>query len=353
MMRQELRLALGDFDVDAVFVSSVPTIRWACSFTGSRALIVQKRNAAYFLSDARYTEQARREVQGADVITKSARFDDVVLEADLLQGVRSVLFQADHMTVSELEKWRTRFPSIQWVPATDFLSVAVAQKLPDEVEKLRRAQAVSDEVFEAVLSLIKPGMSEIEIAAEIICLHAQCGARRMSFEPIVVSGPRSALPHGRASARKIERGDVVLLDYGCYLDGFASDMTRTIAVGDPGSAVRQAYEAVREAQRRAIGGTVAGIPAREADAIARKVLVVAGYGDRFAHGLGHGIGLSVHEWPRLSPLSDDVVPANAAVTMEPGIYLPGQFGIRIEDTVVVREFGCERLGTTTRDLIVL
>jgi Xaa-Pro aminopeptidase len=191
------------------------------------------------------------------------------------------------------------------------------------------------------------------VAAEIVYQHLQRGAARMSFDPIVAGGEHGAIPHNRPTGRVLKQGDMVVLDFGCVIDGYASDMTRTVALGEPGASARAVYDVVLDAQERAIDAVHAGMSTKALDRVARDTITEAGYGEYFGHGLGHGIGLQTHEWPRLSYHVDDELPEGATVTIEPGIYLPGQFGVRIEDIVVVRDGGCQNLTSSPKSLIVL
>lgn len=341
------------YHVDAVLISHLPNVRWLCGFTGSRGIVMLREDGTSLLSDTRYIDQARMEVTRARVYTQEGAFQDIVAREDLLDGVQRILYQGDHMRVSDLEEWRRRFPGIEWVMSERLLDAAVAVKTPDEIGLMRQAQAITDRVFARILDSVVPGISERDLVAEITHQHLLLGAEKMSFDPIALSGPRAALPHGRASDRCVENGDLLLLDFGCFVGGYASDMTRTIAVGQPSAEQRKAYHVVLEAQTRAMDYLCAGQSSRDVDAVARNVIDAAGYGDCFVHSLGHGIGLEVHEWPRLTRHTDDTLPANIAVTVEPGVYVSKRFGIRIEDTVVVRPDACERLGAAPRELLVV
>jgi Xaa-Pro aminopeptidase len=263
------------------------------------------------------------------------------------------VIQADHVTVAEFDRLRDRFPDVEFEPVSGFLHESVGSKTELEIDAIRGAQAVTEDVFDALLPLIGPGVSEQDLAAEIVYQHLRRGASAMSFEPIVASGLRSALPHARASSKTLRPGEFVVIDMGCVLDGYASDMTRTVAVGEPDDAMRRAYGVVLDAQRQAVAAVRAGASGRAVDAVARDIITDAGLGEYFSHGLGHGVGLQVHEWPRLSHNTDDVLPRDAVVTVEPGVYLPERFGIRIEDMVVARAEGPEVLTQTPKDLLIL
>ena len=350
---KNLDFLLQDDNVEAALITFLPDIRWACGFTGSNGMLVVLPGAIHFISDGRYTEQARQEVQGATVHTPGYALVDYIAKENLLGDALQVLFQADHVTVTELEKWRGLLPSVEWTPGTALLTKQVAAKTEDEVARMRRAQRVTDEVFEHMLGFIQPGMREQEVAAEIVYQHLRRGAAKMSFEPIVASGARGALPHARPTDKHLDPGDLVVLDFGCFVDGYASDMTRTIALGEPGEEARKVYGIVLEAQQQAIAQAHAGMSTSALDAAARSVIDDAGYGEFFTHSLGHGIGLQTHEWPRVSHQVDDVLPEGTAITIEPGVYLPGQFGVRIEDIVVLHADGCDDLTASPKDLIIL
>ena len=338
---------------DAALITFLPDIRWACGFTGSNGVLVVLPEAVHFLSDGRYTEQARQEVHGATVHTPGYALFEYMAEENLLGDARQIVYQADHVTVAQLEKWRGLLPSVQWKPGTDLLTKQVAAKSDDEVARMRQAQRVTDDVFAHMLGFIQPGMREQEVAVEIVYQHLQRGAAKMSFEPIVASGARGALPHALPTDKRLEPGELVVLDFGCFVDGYASDMTRTIALGEPGEEARKVYDIVLDAQQQAIAQARAGISTKDLDAAARSVIEAAGYGEFFTHSLGHGIGLQTHEWPRVSYQVDEVLPEGTAITIEPGVYLPGQFGVRIEDIVVLRADGCDDLTGSTKELIIL
>jgi len=340
-------------EADAVLLSFLPDIRWACGFTGSNALLIVWSDAAHFLSDGRYTAQASREVREADVHIPESSLLEYAAEKALLPSESTVLFQADHVTVAKHAQLEDHFPSVEWQPVSDFLVEDVAAKTAGEIEHVQAAQAITDDVFEHLCSTIEPGMTERAIAAKIVYQHLKRGAERMAFDPIVASGPNGALPHARPTNRKLQRGDLVVIDMGGVVDGFASDMTRTVAIGPASGRARQHYVAVLEAQTRAIDTVHAGMTGAELDATARQVLEQAEIGAYFTHSLGHGIGLQTHEWPRLSQRVEHVLPAGATITIEPGVYVPDQYGIRIEDIVVVRSDGCDNLTGASKQFIEL
>lgn len=339
---------LSETGADALWISSLPDIRWACGFTGSNGLLIVRPDGAHFITDSRYTTQADQEVIGADVHVRGPSLVETADEIGLLRACRSVVFQSNHVSVAQLQQLEETFPDVEWEGRRDLFIRAVASKDDFEIEAIRRAQQVTEAVLAYLIEWIRPGMSEQAIAAEIVYQQLQRGAERMSFEPIVASGPNSALPHARPTRRVVEVGDILLLDFGCVLDGYASDMTRTLAVGEPDPEARKVYDIVLEAQERAIESAHAGVISSELDAAARELIADRGYGEAFAHSLGHGVGLQTHEWPRVSYTTDYELPRNAVVSIEPGIYLPGRFGIRIEDLIVLREKHAEVLTTAPK-----
>ena len=337
--------------VDAAMISHLPKVRRLCGFSGSRALLLVRPDKQYLVTDPRYAIQAAAEVFGADVVVDEGAFCRVFRRRGLLQGADRVLFESGHWTAAELSDWQQTFPEKRWVPGRYLLQHFVARKSDDALGRMRRAQAITEAAFDHILQTIAPGMTERELAAEVVYTHLRAGADRMSFDPIVASGPNSALPHAQPTDRRIRQGDVVLLDMGCMYRGYASDMTRVVALGEPANnMVRRVYEVVLRAQEAAMAVAKGGMQACTLDAAARRVIESAGYGSSFHHSLGHGIGLEVHEWPRVSQRSEDRLLASSTITIEPGIYLQGEFGIRIEDVVLLRDGGCERLGGLSREL---
>lgn len=348
-----IRARSSALDADAALLTFLPHVRWAVGFTGSNGLLVVTPEAAHFVTDGRYATQAAAEVWGAEVHAPGYRLFEHVAESGLLGGAERVILQGDHMPYEEVERLRQLVQEVRFQPVAAFLDEPVAAKSEEEIAKVHAAQAVTDAVFEAILPYVAPGLREQDLATEIVYQHLRRGCEKMAFEPIVASGPRSALPHARPTSRAIQPGELVVLDFGGVLDGYCADMTRTIAVGEPGEEARRVYRVVLDAQQAALDEAAAGRTGKDLDQAARGVIETAGLGAYFPHSLGHGIGLEAHEWPRLSSRVEDVLPVGATVTVEPGVYLPEQFGVRIEDLVVLREGGCENLTATPKELLVL
>jgi Xaa-Pro aminopeptidase len=248
---------------------------------------------------------------------------------------------------------RKLFPSVAFASTSDIVEEAMLAKDEHEIGMIRRAVRISDRVFEKVLDAIRPGVNELEISAEISYLHKSLGAERDAFETIVASGERSAFPHARASQKKIRSGELVTLDFGCVVDGYNSDITRTVIVGKANMRAKRMYEAVCEAQQEAINSAKAGMWARDLDAVARKSIGRRGYGKFFNHSLGHGLGLHVHERPKVSQLSTERLRAGSVITIEPGVYIPDFGGVRIEDDVLLTANGCVVLNEATKEFIVV
>jgi Xaa-Pro aminopeptidase len=342
-----------EHDADAALLSSPSDVRWACGFTGSNGLLlVREGGVAHFITDGRYQQQAAREVEGAEVHVTRGELIDYVAEQELLQGGERVLFQSGRVTVARLEEWKEKAEQVEWNAVSGLMNDLVAKKDESEIDKLIAAQRLTEDVFEHVTSSGWRGRTERDLAAEIVYEHLRRGADRMAFDPIVAGGGNGALPHARATDRRLQQGDLVVVDIGGVVDGYASDMTRVVAVGEPGEEVRAVHAVVRRAQEAAIEAARPGMESQALDAVARDVIEAAGYGEEFPHGLGHGLGLRTHEWPSVSYRRDYTLPEGAALTIEPGVYLPGRFGVRIEDTVVLREDGAENLTQAPREIVV-
>ncbi|MCK5573372.1 MAG: aminopeptidase P family protein, partial [Bacteroidetes bacterium] len=258
-----------------------------------------------------------------------------------------------HVTYAVYQELRRRFPGVQFRPTSDFVEQIALAKDARELGLITQAVRITDRVFEEVLEQIRPGVRELDIAAEISYLHRRMGAEKDAFDPIVASGGRGALPHARPSRRRFTKGDFVTLDFGCTVGGYSSDLTRTVAVGSVSRRKREAYGVVLAAQEEAIDAVRPGMWARELDRIAREKIRKAGYGTYFTHSLGHGLGLHVHERPRISAVSRDRLVKGAVVTIEPGVYLPGEFGLRIEDDVSITRNGCRVLTSAPKELLVV
>jgi Xaa-Pro aminopeptidase len=342
-------------DLDALLVLALPNIRYLSGFSGSAGLMVVRAEPPdVFFTDFRYQSQVAAELdRSIDVRIETERLLKVVREFLLGEGVARVAFEREELTYRGWSEWsQTEGPAL--VPVTEWVEEARAVKSRAEIDAIRAACRLADDTFESMLDEVRPGVTERELAARLELEMARRGAEGASFETIVAFGERSALPHARPGSRELCPGEVVLFDFGAVVNGYVSDMTRTVACGEPPAQMHEIYEVVLAAQHAALRGIQAGISGLEADGLARDVIEAAGYGPHFGHSLGHGIGLEVHEAPRLGRKSEDRLATGMTVTIEPGIYLEGIGGVRIEDDALVTESGLEQLSSAPKDeLIVL
>jgi len=331
----------------AVVVAKPENRRYFSGFTGSSGLLLVSGESAKLLTDFRYIEQAGREALGFDIVRHgSDPYETLAAEMKDLAGEK-VGFESDFATWDDYQKMNEI--CVRLVPV--HLDPLRTAKDEAELAALRMAVCLADNAFSHILPFIKPGVSERAIALELEYNMQKNGAEKSAFDIIVASGPRSALPHGRASDKRLAAGELVTMDFGAVFAGYHSDITRTVVLGKASPRQREIYDIVRAAQQAGLAAVTAGALCRDVDAAARKVIADAGLGDYFGHGLGHGVGLAVHEEPRLGPASDTVLVPGMTVTVEPGVYLPDWGGVRIEDTVVVTAGGPLVLTGSTKELI--
>ena len=347
---QKLRETLTAEGLDALLVSDPLHIRYLSGFSGDSGLALIGPKRTFLITDFRYEEQARTEAP--DVQLLIARDGFVEKMAELPQEVMGhrIGFEEAHLPYKVYKKLREHLSHVEWIAQEDLVERLAIVKDAQEIAHIREAVRIGDRVFEEILPFLKPGITEREIAAEIDYAIRKHTAEGPSFEAIVASGPRASMPHATVSERKIEPGDLVILDFGAVFRGYASDMTRTLSIGTPTAPQRRIYEIVLRAQEAAIAAAKADMPCSELDRVARTIIENAGYGPQFGHSLGHGVGLNVHEEPRISSKSDQILKPGMAITIEPGIYLPGWGGVRIENLVIIREDGCENLTAAPKQL---
>jgi Xaa-Pro aminopeptidase len=338
---------------DAMLVASSVNRRYLSGFSGTHALLLITMEHALLLTDFRYKEQAPQQAAGFEIVIHGPDAKSTAAERLHSWGVKRLLFEDLHVTYAEHASWARAIAPVELVPASDLIESLRMYKDAGELAIMREAAALADRTFAHILPYLKPGVSELEIAAEMEMFMRREGATGPSFDTIVASGERSAMPHGVASSRKLGSGEFVTLDFGTYFQGYCSDLTRTVVVGKPSDKHLEIYAIVKEAQQAALDRLAPGMTGREADALTRDIISRYGYGDYFGHGTGHGLGMEIHEAPRLSANADTVLQPGMTVTVEPGIYLPGFGGVRIEDDVVITDSGIQILTSSPKELIVL
>lgn len=344
-----MKKRLSDLGMDGLLLFDMKNIRYLTGFTGSEGACVIGKDKAVLLVDGRYLEQAREQVRGIDLH----------LFKDKLTGLAEVLsdksrkmigFESSALSFDMYLKLKKRLRGRTLRPVAEEVQGLRILKDDAELALISQAVDVSHQALRKVMSFIKPGVTERDVATELEYHMKSLGAEDLSFPTIVASGPRAALPHAEPGQRRIQAGDAVIIDYGAVVEGYHSDETCTFLMGGAHEEIGRVYAVVKEAHDRAIAAVRAGVSGREIDRIARDFIEAKGFGDHFPHGTGHGVGLDVHEAPRLAPTSDTVLQKGMVVTIEPGIYLPGQWGIRIEDMVLVEQDGCRVLTKTSKTL---
>jgi Xaa-Pro dipeptidase len=351
--RNTLAARCVELDVDALLISKLANIRYLTGFTGSSATVLVGPAGSVFFTDGRYDEQSRHQVPD---LTRVASMEDPagpILEHVRRLGVGRLGFERHAVTVAQLERWQERLEGVRLTGVGEEVERLRWAKDTEELALLRSAQDATDGAFEDILELLVVGITERQAAAQLESAMSRHGADGASFGVIVAFGEHAAEPHHHPCHRTLAEGDVIKMDFGALVDGYHADMTRTVAFGEPVAELRKVHDIVAAAQQAGIDALRPGVPAAEVDRAARSVIEDAGYGDRFTHGLGHGVGLEIHEGPSLRRDGEDVLPAGAVVTVEPGVYLPGLGGVRIEDAVEVTEDGPSVLGMSTRELIEL
>jgi Xaa-Pro aminopeptidase len=347
---ERLRGLMRREKLDGFVVVNLPNIRYLCGYTGSNGLMLVTRQDCWFYTDFRYQEQIRTEVKGCrkHVLTRDPLSHP---RPEWGKSFRRLGVEESHVTLGRFKQLKKRFPKARLVPTKDLVLKLRRTKEPVEVETIAEAQSVTDRVFANTLKMVKPGVRERDLALEIEFQFRRHG--EVAFDSIVASGPNAAKPHAGFSDRKLRKGDALTFDIGCRLHGYCSDMTRTVFVGKAPADLRKVYEIVYEAQRRALDTIKPGIAAKAADAAARDYITEKGYGRQFGHGLGHGVGIEVHETPALAATSKETLAPADVVTVEPGIYLPGVGGVRIEDMVLVTKTGYRNLTGSDKALLEL
>lgn len=352
----QIAAKLEEYGLDAMLLTEEANRFYASGFhsSGTDGVAIVTKSGSYYFTDSRYTEAAARAVQDAklDEAKPGRGYITLINEVVAAHSIKKLGFEDAYMTVADCELYRKGL-TCTLVPAAKLLTALRQVKDADEQARLIAAQRIAERALEDILREIRPGVSEKEIAARLQYLMLHYGAENMSFDPIVVSGANGSQPHGVPSEKLIQSGEFVTMDFGCIYQGYCSDMTRTVAVGSVTGEMRKIYETVLAAQKAGIAAAKAGVTGKAVDGAARNVIEDAGYGDYFGHGFGHGVGVEIHEAPNASSRNETPLPVGAVISAEPGIYLPGKLGVRIEDVLIITEAGCVDITHAPKELLVL
>ena len=354
MKNLEKYRALLNEHVDGLLLTSRYSRHYGAEFDIAEGVAVIGRNGCRYFTDSRYIEAAQNGIRGFEVLemNRANPFSKLINEACRDFGIAVLGYEEDYLTVAEFMAYKQKLEA-KLVPMSENINQLRQIKEEYELERMRKAQQITDIAFEEVLKRIRGGMTEKELAAELIYCLLKNGGEGLSFEPIVIFGPNTSLPHGVPGDRKLQAGDFITMDFGVIYQGYCSDMTRTVAFGFATDEMRRVYDTVLQAQLAGIAATRAGVTGAEVDAAARKVIEDAGYGPYFCHSYGHSIGMECHEMPACSPSGKAVMAENMVSSAEPGIYIPGKFGVRIEDVVVFKKDGFENLTHSPKNLIII
>ncbi len=354
MKNMDKFLSLLDGEVNGLLLTSRYSRHYCAEFDIAEGVAIVAKGGCRYFTDSRYIESAQNGLKGFEVleINRENNYIKRINDAIADFGISNLGFEENYLTVAEYNYYAENLHA-GLTPYTKKINGFRGIKEEWELDLMRKAQDITDKAFSDVLPRIKAGMTELELQAELIyCLYKN-GGQGLSFDPIVVSGPNTSLPHGVAGERVLQEGDFITMDFGVLYQGYCSDMTRTVALGYATEEMKKVYETVLLAQNEAINASKAGVPGKDIDAVARKMITDAGYGPYFGHGYGHSLGLEVHESPSPNGANAEGMPLNSVASAEPGIYLPGKFGVRIEDVVIFKEDGCEDITGSPKNLIIL
>lgn len=353
-MIAQIRNAMQSLGCDAVLLTSTIARRYVTGFHASAGAVYLSQKRAVFYTDFRYIEAARMQTHGFAVHECPAGTTYAALINRLTQTdhVQIIALEDDSLTHEEYTRWQSKLCA-KTMPQRGMLARLRTTKSESELSHIIAAQRIAERAFTEILHEIRPGVTEKEIAARLTYLMLHHGAENLSFDPIVVSGANSSRPHGTPGEKKIAEGDFVTMDFGCIVSGYCSDMTRTVASGYADDEMQMVYALVLEAQQAGIAAARAGVTGSTVDKAARDVITAAGYGAYFGHGFGHGVGLEIHEAPTVSARGEQPMQAGSVITAEPGIYLPGKFGVRIEDMLCLTEDGCQNLTQAPKELLII
>ena len=350
--QQNLKKILEENGLDGVLITNLTNIRYISGFTGSAASCLVTPKGQYFITDGRYIEQSKSQVKGFDRFIGMDSHLKQIKDNNLNPDGLKIAFEGDHMSYSLYENMKEIFPNTNWNSTSMILEDLASVKDDFELDCIRTAVEITDVVYKEILPMLRPGYTEKQVANTMVSKYREY-AEGEAYSPIVATGPNGALPHAIPTDREFQNGDFVVIDAAAKYAGYHADMTRTPVIGEATEKHREVYSIVKEAQQRGCDIAKAGVPCKSVDSATRDYIKEMGYGEYYTHGTGHGLGLEIHTSPRFSPQSKQILEANNVMTIEPGIYLAGWGGVRIEDDVIIGDDGCEILNQTTKDLVVL
>ena len=349
----KLRENFKDYGVEGIYVTNITNVRYLTGFTGSAGSVLILEKESHFFTDGRYTEQVKDQVKNSKIHITGSSHTEEIKSQKLLEKQNKIGFESNHITYSSFLLLKNKFPHINWIETSGTIELIAAVKDQNEIDSLKTAVEITDKVFDDIVPMLKEGVSENKIAATMSYKFKEYGAEGDSYDPIVASGWRSALPHATPTDKCFEKGDFVVMDFGALYNGYHADMTRTVVIGSATDRHREIYQIVLDSQLAGIAKAKAGVTGAEVDASCRSIINDAGYGKYFNHSTGHGLGLEVHTHPRLSSFNKEPLLENYVVTIEPGIYLPKWGGVRIEDDCWIKKDCCYPMNTSTKELLIL
>ena len=350
--QKDLRMVLDERGLDGMLITNLTNVRYISGFTGSAASCLITPEGQYFVTDGRYIEQSKAQVKGFERFIDMNSHLSQIKDNNLNPIGFKLAFEGDHMSYALYENMISMFPNTKWESSSMILEDLASVKDDHELECIRTAVEVTDKVYEEILPMLRPGFTEKQVANTMVSKYREY-AEGEAYSPIVATGPNGALPHAIPTDREFQNGDFIVIDAAAKYGGYHADMTRTPVVGEATEKHKEVYSIVKEAQQRGCDIAKAGVPCKKVDAATREYIGEMGYGEYYTHGTGHGLGLEIHTSPRFSPQSTQVLEVNNVMTIEPGIYLAGWGGVRIEDDVIIGEDDCEILNQTTKDLVIL
>ncbi len=350
--QDNLKNKLAEMGVDGILLTNLTSIRYLCGFSGSAASCLITTDGSYFISDGRYDVQSKNQVKGLERFIDFGTHLSIIEKNNLIQNGLKLGFEGDHTSVSQFKAMQDVFSNVNWESTSMLMENLQAIKDQSELDAIRTAVEITDAIYEEIIPMLKVGTTEKDVAIQLVTRYRQ-ESDGEAYSPIVAGGPNSALPHAVPGDRPFEKGDFIVIDAAAKISGYHADMTRTPVVGEATDKHREIYNTVKDAQQAGCDTAKAGMTCKEVDNVTRDYITEKGYGEYFNHGTGHGLGLEIHTEPRMSQLSTQTLETNNVVTIEPGIYLEGWGGVRIEDDVIIHEEGCEVLNKTTKELVVL